>query len=222
MNRIFVILGNMQIGLQVILWLLCFYWLDFELITFILNDNYFMKTLLIIMLLTCQIFFYQNLYILIKIDSVFEAEKNANFELENVSENHDYTTCKKCNILRPKRAHHCRYCNKCILRMDHHCFTLNKCIGKRNYLFFLKYLITTEINISFILWITLYVCINYYSDIKWFTLIKYVILIFASFMGSLALFFYLLFHLYLYLAKITTLELFYPSLRIKQKAEISD
>ena len=118
------------------------------------------------------------------------------------------------NILRPKRAHHCRYCNKCILRMDHHCFTLNKCIGKKNYLFFLKYIITAELNISFIFWITLYVCINYYSEMNLFTLIKYGILIFASFMGSLALFCYLLFHLYIYLSKITTLELFYPSLRI--------
>ncbi len=216
MNRAYIILGNLQIGFQIILWLLCFYWLDFELFTYILNDYTIMKLTLGVMLLSCQLFFYQNFYYLIKIDSVFEPEKNINIELQNINESHDYTTCKKCNILRPKRAHHCRYCNKCILRMDHHCFTLNKCIGKRNYLFFLKYLITAEINISFIFWITLYVCINYYSEINLLTLIKYGILIFASFMGSSALFCYLLFHLYLYLAKITTLELFYPTLKIKQ------
>ena len=213
MNRLIFLLKNIHIGLQIILWLLCFYWLDFELYTYIVNDNLIMKTLLGVMLLSCQLFFFENLYYLIIIDSVFEKEPNQNVELQNINENLNCTTCKKCNILRPKRTHHCRYCNKCIIRMDHHCFSLNKCIGKRNYLFFLKYLVTLEINISLIFWITLYVCINYYYEIEFITLIKYGVLIFASFIGSIGIFFYLIFHLYLFLKKITTLELFYPSLR---------
>ena len=69
-------------------------------------------------------------------------------ELENISEKHDFTSCKKCNIFRPKRTHHCRYCNKCILDMDHHCFSLNKCIGKNNYNIYIKYLIFVELNTS--------------------------------------------------------------------------
>ena len=98
--------------------------------------------------------------------------------------------------------------------MDHHCFTLNKCIGKNNYQYFLKYLIFAEINSSIIFWITIYVCYNYYSEFNLILYIKYGIMIIGSFMGSLALFFYLLFHIYLYLSNFTTLEYIYPNLRI--------
>ena len=217
MNKIYLFFNNLQTGTQIIIWLLCFYWLDFELFTFILNDFYFMKIILGIILISCQLFLYQNLYHLIKIDSIFEPENNS--ELQNINEKHDYTTCKKCNILRPKRAHHCRYCNKCILKMNHHCFTLNKCIGKKNYKYFIKYLTTAEINTSFIFWISIYVCINYYSELTLMSLIKYGFLIFASFMGSLSIFFYLLFHLYLHLSKLTTLEFIYPKSRIKQNIQ---
>lgn len=29
--------------------------------------------------------------------------------------------CKKCDYLKPKRAHHCSICRTCVLKMDHHC-----------------------------------------------------------------------------------------------------
>ncbi|KAK2194591.1 Palmitoyltransferase [Babesia duncani] len=35
--------------------------------------------------------------------------------------NFKFTLCKKCDSLRPVKAHHCKICNACILRMDHHC-----------------------------------------------------------------------------------------------------
>ncbi len=165
--------------------------------------------------MTCsQIYLFQYLYMLIKVDSVFVKEDES--ELQNINEKHDYTTCKKCNVLRPKRAHHCRYCNKCILKMDHHCFTLNKCIGENNYYFFVRYLIFALLNASYIFWITLYVTLNYYSKLKTYDLIKYGLLLFASFMGTLGLFFYLIFLIYLNVFKLTTLEFMYPSLRINQ------
>jgi palmitoyltransferase len=165
-------------------------------------------------MISCQLFLYQYLYYVVKVDSIFEIENDN--ELQNINEKHDYTTCKKCNIMRPKRAHHCRYCNKCILQMDHHCFTLNKCIGKNNYPYFLKYLIFAQLNSSHIFWITIYVSYNYYSEFKLVSFIKYGILIFASLMGSCGLFFYLLFHLYLNLTNLTTLEYIYPTLRINK------
>ena len=212
MNKLYLIVGNLPIFAQLIIWFVGFYWLDFELITFILNDFYFFKIVLGIIILSCQLFLYYYIFLIIKFDSIFEIESDN--ELQNINEKHDYTTCKKCNILRPKRAHHCRYCNKCILVMDHHCFTLNKCIGKNNYQFFLKYLIFAEINTFFIFWIGIYVCYNYYSEFNLISLIKYAILIFSTFMGSFGLFLYLLFHIYLILSNLTTLEYNYPKLRI--------
>ena len=214
MNKLYLILGKLQIGFQLILWFISFYWLDFELFSYILNDFFFFKAILGVIMISCQLFLYQYLFYVVKIDSIFEIENDN--ELQNINEKHDYTTCKKCNIMRPKRAHHCRYCNKCILQMDHHCFTLNKCIGKNNYSYFLKYLIFAQLNSSHIFWITIYVSYNYYSEFKLVSFIKYGILIFASLMGSCGLFFYLLFHLYLNLTNLTTLEYIYPTLRINK------
>ena len=208
------LLENLPIYMQIILWLFCFYWLDFELFTYILNDSTFSKLLSGVIIISSQIFLYKYLYYLAKIDSIFEKENDP--ELQNINEKHDYTTCKKCNILRPKRTHHCRYCNKCVLTMDHHCFSLNKCIGKNNYLYFVRFLIFAELNASYVFWISTYVCINYYSQLSYFLLIKYGILIFVSFMASCGLFFYLLFHIYLNILNLTTLEFIYPKLRIKE------
>ncbi len=218
--NIYLILGNLQIFIQIILWFFSFYLLDFELFNFILNESITLKVILGIIIISNQLFLYQYLFNLIKIDSIFEKENNS--ELQNINEKHDYTTCKKCNILRPKRTHHCRYCDKCILKMDHHCFILNKCIGKNNYFYFLRYLVFAELNTSFIFCITSYVCIYYYTEFTYFLLIKYIILIIFSFMSSCGLFFYILFHLYLYFANLTTLELFYPTLRINTSNKIGN
>merc|ERR1719235_1018284 len=43
---------------------------------------------------------------------------------------------KKCNILRPERAHHCSRCRTCVLRMDHHCPIIGNCIGWKNHKYF--------------------------------------------------------------------------------------
>uniref|UniRef100_A0A3Q0KNF9 Palmitoyltransferase n=1 Tax=Schistosoma mansoni TaxID=6183 RepID=A0A3Q0KNF9_SCHMA len=39
------------------------------------------------------------------------------------------TTCSRCFLSRPKRAHHCAICKTCILYMDHHCPWTANCIG---------------------------------------------------------------------------------------------
>ena len=46
------------------------------------------------------------------------------------------------NIVRPPRTVHWEPCGWCIERMDHHCPWLGGCVGKRNYLFFILFIIT--------------------------------------------------------------------------------
>ena len=216
MDKLHKLFSNIQITLQFLLWLLIFFCLDFDLFTYILNDYLTIKIFIALLLMISHLYLFQYLYNLIEIDSIYKSDNDK--ELENISEKHDFTSCKKCNIFRPKRAHHCRYCNKCILDMDHHCFTLNKCIGKNNYKIYIKYLIFVELNISLVFGSSLYVCYNYYSQLTLYALIKYVLLSIISFLGSVSLYFYLLFQIYLYLSNLTTLEFIYPKLRINNKS----
>ena len=212
MDKLYAIFNNIQISFQVLLWVLAFFWLDFELYTYILNDYFIIKSIFGITLMVCQLYLFIFLYRLFKVDSIYKIDNDK--ELENISEKHDFTSCKKCNLFRPKRSHHCRYCNKCILDMDHHCFTLNKCIGKNNYNIYIKYLIFVELNTSLLFGLCLYVCYNYYAELSLYELIKYVLLCIASFLGSTTLYFYLLFQAFLYFSNMTTLEFIYPKLRI--------
>lgn len=215
MDKLYSILNNIQITFQIVLWLLFFFWLDFDLFTFILNDYFIIKAIFGIFLMFSQLYLFQYLYELGKVDSIYKSDNDK--ELENISEKHDFTSCKKCNIFRPKRVHHCRYCNNCILDMDHHCFTLNKCIGKNNYKIYIKYLIFVEINTTFLFGSSLYVCYNYYPELSLYSLIKYALLSIATFLGSATLYFYLLFQAYLCFSNLTTLEFIYPKLRLKNR-----
>ncbi|PJF19899.1 Palmitoyltransferase [Paramicrosporidium saccamoebae] len=48
--------------------------------------------------------------------------------------------CKKCDMIKPPRAHHCSHgCGSCILKMDHHCPWVANCIGFWNHGHFLRY-----------------------------------------------------------------------------------
>ena len=212
MDKMNLLLRNIQISLQILLWIFLFYSLDFDLFTYMLNDKIIIKSIFGIGLMLIQLYLFQNLYNLVEIDSVYINDNDK--ELENISEKHDYTSCKKCNKFRPKRAHHCRFCNKCILEMDHHCFSLNKCIGKNNYAIYVKYLIFVELNTSLLFGSSLYVCYNYYSQLSIYYLIKYVLISIASFLCSATLYLYLIFLAYLYLSNLTTLEFLYPKLRL--------
>ena len=212
MDKFYAIINNIQISFQVLLWACVFFWIDFDIFTYILNDHFIIKSIFGISLIICHLYLFVYLYRLVKVDSIYKIDNDK--ELENISEKHDFTSCKKCNLFRPKRSHHCRYCNKCILDMDHHCFTLNKCIGKNNYNIYIKYLIFVELNTSLLFGLCLYVCYNYYAELSLYALIKYVLLCIASFFGSTTLYFYLLFQAFLYFSNMTTLEFIYPKLRI--------
>jgi len=44
--------------------------------------------------------------------------------------------CKWCLKYKPDRCHHCRLCKLCVLRMDHHCPWIMNCVGWRNHKYF--------------------------------------------------------------------------------------
>lgn len=57
-----------------------------------------------------------------------------------------YKYCKTCRIFRPPRAHHCRLCGNCVEVFDHHCPFVNNCIGKRNYKYFLCFILNAVLS----------------------------------------------------------------------------
>jgi palmitoyltransferase ZDHHC9/14/18 len=50
--------------------------------------------------------------------------------------------CDTCNIYRPPRAKHCSHCDHCIEAFDHHCPWIGSCIGRRNYKYFVAFIVS--------------------------------------------------------------------------------
>ena len=73
-------------------------------------------------------------------------EKSSGTEVTLLTNNKSfmgYRYCKKCDNLKPPRAHHCSICDRCVMKMDHHCPWMGNCIGLRNHKYFINYLFWT-------------------------------------------------------------------------------
>eukprot|EP00730_Choanoeca_flexa_P004131 TRINITY_DN11605_c3_g1_i17.p1 TRINITY_DN11605_c3_g1~~TRINITY_DN11605_c3_g1_i17.p1 ORF type:complete len:347 (+),score=10.78 TRINITY_DN11605_c3_g1_i17:134-1174(+) len=62
--------------------------------------------------------------------------------------------CRKCQIMRPARAHHCSVCRQCVLNMDHHCPWINNCVGHFNHRYFFLFMLYLWIGCVYIISIT--------------------------------------------------------------------
>ncbi|GAA6013796.1 hypothetical protein JCM11491_005102 [Sporobolomyces phaffii] len=118
--------------------------------------------------------------------------------------------CRKCNILKPDRAHHCSTCQRCVLKMDHHCPWLGGgCVGYANYKFFVQFLLYTGLLGIYVSIVCFYSLVHYTSDepsgyemapISW-ALAALLGVIFGSATGLFGLY-----HLYLAATNRTTIE----------------
>ena len=73
MDKLYIILNNIQILFQFLLWILVFFWHDFDLFTYILNNYYPIKLIFGIIMITFQIYLFQYLYNLIAVDSIYNS-----------------------------------------------------------------------------------------------------------------------------------------------------
>lgn len=80
-----------------------------------------------------------------------------------------YKICTTCNIIRPLRASHCGICNNCVIKMDHHCPWLGTCVGKRNYHFFIYFLLSLNLTQIFVgLFSIIHISVKIATDVKEF------------------------------------------------------
>ncbi|TAQ90100.1 hypothetical protein B7494_g1539 [Chlorociboria aeruginascens] len=60
--------------------------------------------------------------------------------------------CKKCDAVKPPRAHHCRQCGRCIPKMDHHCPWTSNCVSYTTFPHFIRYVMFSVLGLAILLY----------------------------------------------------------------------
>lgn len=84
-----------------------------------------------------------------------------------------FNYCHSCNLFRPPRTSHCAECDNCVERFDHHCIWVGNCIGKRNYKYFILFLLHLNIFCLFAIIVSCIIINNEFLNLK----VKYIYLI---------------------------------------------
>ncbi|KAF2118354.1 DHHC palmitoyltransferase-domain-containing protein [Lophiotrema nucula] len=64
--------------------------------------------------------------------------------------------CRKCEAVKPPRAHHCKECKRCVPKMDHHCPWTSNCVSHTTFPHFLRFLfyaVASMLYLAHLLWI---------------------------------------------------------------------
>lgn len=69
----------------------------------------------------------------------------------------NYTFCQYCSKPKSPRTHHCHSCRSCVLDMDHHCPFIGNCVGAANLRYFINFLISAIISMSYVTFMSLYI-----------------------------------------------------------------
>ncbi|XP_022184414.1 palmitoyltransferase ZDHHC15B isoform X3 [Nilaparvata lugens] len=124
--------------------------------------------------------------------------------------------CDKCCVIKPDRAHHCSVCGECVLKMDHHCPWVNNCVSFTNYKFFILFLAYALLYCIFITLTSLRYFIMFWKALKHgekgeligMGRFHILFLFFIAAMFAISLVSLFIYHCYLVMRNLSTLEAF--------------